>query len=172
MEGIKIENWEQFVDKIKDVYAKAEGLKQDDITYVSTPLFRGQSEDSWSLDSTLDRIEKNVKVKKYLRIIRGIKSSIESLASSRWSFEDIELEMKEISSEHNFSMECCQYMTHLRHHHFPSPLIDWTRSPYIAAFFAFNESKNDVAIFRYIEYLGKGKTGRLTSREYARWGRI
>ena len=29
------------------------------------------------------------------------------------------------------------YMVHLRHNGFPSPFLDWTRSPYIAAFFAF-----------------------------------
>lgn len=32
------------------------------------------------------------------------------------------------------------YMAYLRHHGFPSPLLDWTRSPYVAAFFAFNKA--------------------------------
>ena len=31
------------------------------------------------------------------------------------------------------------YMIYLRHHGFPSPLLDWTRSRYIAAFFAFKD---------------------------------
>lgn len=158
MKEIKIANWEQFVEKIKEVYTDAKKLNEGEVTYVSKPVFRGQSNASWPLVSTLDRIKQNVKVKEYLRMISSIQSSIESLTSSRWSFEDIESEMKEFSSKrYNFSMGWYQYMTHLRHHRFPSPLIDWTRSPYIAAFFAFNESKNDVAIFMYMEYLGQGK---------------
>jgi FRG domain len=34
-------------------------------------------------------------------------------------------------------------MAYLRHHGFPSPLLDWTRSPYVAAFFAFNKAIED-----------------------------
>lgn len=54
------------------------------------------------------------------------------------------------------------YLAYLRHHGFPSPLLDWTASHYIASFFAFNEYKktenNDsVSIYCYLEQSGFGK---------------
>ncbi len=46
------------------------------------------------------------------------------------------------------------YMAHLRHYGFPSPLIDWTRSPEIAAYFALKNSFHDNiygSIYVYLE---------------------
>jgi len=54
-------------------------------------------------------------------------------------------------------------MAYVRHHGFPSPLLDWSQSLYIALFFAFHKAsvKKRVAIYVYVELLGEGKCGRV-----------
>ncbi len=46
-----------------------------------------------------------------------------------------------------------EFWIHVRHCGFPSPLLDWSASPYIAAFFAFEEQNmaEYVAIYVYVE---------------------
>jgi hypothetical protein len=58
--------------------------------------------------------------------------------------------------------EHLEYVAHLRHHGFPSPLLDWSLSPYIAAFFAFRDTVPTAekrSIFVYCERPGGVKGG-------------
>ena len=49
-----------------------------------------------------------------------------------------------------------EYMVYLRHYGFPSPLLDWSMSPYVAAYFSFRElnKAENVSIFAFIEDYG------------------
>ena len=59
-------------------------------------------------------------------------------------------------------------MVYLRHHGFPSPLIDWSYSPYVAAFFAFRDDSagkpEKRSIYAYCESPEGVKGGALGER--------
>jgi hypothetical protein len=53
------------------------------------------------------------------------------------------------------------YMAYLRHHGFPSPMLDWSKSYRIAAYFAFRHALHDgrVSIYVYSERPARIKVG-------------
>jgi hypothetical protein len=62
------------------------------------------------------------------------------------------------------------FMAYLRHHGFPSPLLDWSRSPYVAAFFAFewrDPCAEEVAIYTFREYTGPMPNATVTTMPHA-----
>ncbi|GBD92595.1 FRG domain protein [bacterium BMS3Abin05] len=74
-----------------------------------------------------------------------------------------ELKLDEFKGGTYPPLQFFDYLVFLRHHGFPSPLLDWTESPYIAAYFAFSDkikNADRVAIYAYIERIpGHGKGG-------------
>lgn len=149
----KLNSWEDFEYKIENLFNKIK--EQSDPKYTPYPLFRGQRNSDWKLKTTLERatLEK-ISCNKYHSILGKIKSHIESISENSWDFP----KYQESDNTPIFSKVSYSFMIYLRHHQFPSPLLDWTRSPYVAAFFAFNdfdsEHQKDVAIFTYIEDFG------------------
>src|ERR1700688_1435200 len=159
MEAVPLPNWEAFIaalQKLRDDLAKNFPDKPPDL------LFRGHGDSSWSLQTTLERAEcGGMSFDEYYRLtVHRVRPAVEALAGATWDVPDYDHPMeqafrsdRELFSLRRFpSVSFYRYMAYLRHHGFPSPLLDWTSSMHVAAFFAFRATgKAARAIYVYCE---------------------
>jgi hypothetical protein len=102
-------------------------------------LFRGQSNACWPLNTTLDRMRKGVPFQDYYEVICSVRAEIETVTGKKWKIPEYAEIEKLVTTLQSFS-PTYEYMAYLRHYGFPSPLLDWSSSPYVAAFFAFEKA--------------------------------
>ncbi len=156
----QLPDWEAFEAEIDSLFEKVRHRRAETPVYVSPPLFRGLAAESWHLQTTLERYSTTrYTVEDYFNIMRLAKHAAESLTEKRWRFPPHFRQMK-----HPYlTPQAYEFMVYLRHHGFPSPLLDWTQSPYIAAFFAFQSKppsvEENVSIYAYIQHFGYGISG-------------
>lgn len=168
METIELESWDEFEEKIAAERIKIEERrKEKKPLHVSKPLYRGHANENWHLKTTLERfseekqLEKEYSWKNYHYILQAVGPSISSLTENKYEIPPFATDITPVPPGYDF-------MIYLRHHGFPSPLLDWTISPYVAAFFAFSEAtqsadeneatesaEDKVAIYSFIEYFGR-----------------
>jgi FRG domain len=138
MEEIETNSWQEFEQKLTHVRDNLDGR-------FSPLLFRGQSNSKeWKLETTLERDgERNMRIGDYYRLIMRIKPDIETFTGKNWDLDDPPKIENLLSSDEGFdhfpTAAIYQYMVYLRHHGFPSPLLDWSMQPAIAALFAFED---------------------------------
>ena len=158
MKDVLLDSWAKFeaeVSRVLDDFEERRGRRSG---YVSDPLFRGQADGHWTLRTTLERFSPKVwTVHEYFDLVRGVSPAIGSLTQRSWPLpKDEEID----DSKHGPPLGY-ELMIYLRHHGFPSPLLDWSRSPYVAAFFAFASRPADgcdaVALYSFAEYVGEAK---------------
>lgn len=158
MDEKKINSWSKFEKELLDLHNRYDEKKLDF-------LYRGHGNSKWKLETTLERkIKKRISVFDYFRFISVIKPKIETVTDKTWDIinvNDYEKWLKDMRSDVIRGFPSCDYFAYLRHHGFPSPLLDWSKSPYVAAFFAMNEAnENDcgcVSIYIYLETKTVGK---------------
>jgi len=160
----ELHTWESFEQEVEQLFEAVKTRRSGADTRVSDPLFRGHADGSWGLQTTLERYSpKEYTVRHYFEIMRSVRPEAQSFTGKRWDFDP---NCGQFPDGHR-PLEEYEFMIYLQHHGFPSPLLDWTRSPYVAAFFAFQPNvtpKTDrVAIYSYIEHWGHGKSGSLYS---------
>jgi hypothetical protein len=153
MKTIALKSWRQFSKHIGDIFRRRERLQTAKNRTFEIPLFRGVGNSDWGLETTLERafpLELAQEIRDlpaYYHHISRSKSSIETLAEVDWGDlpdpPDFENRLKDFETlgAQVFLIKSgplYRYLIYLRHHGYPSPLLDWTASAYVAAFFAFD----------------------------------
>jgi hypothetical protein len=91
-------------------------------------ICRGQSNSTWKLKTSFHRlVEQNgINLEQYLNvIIPELHYHISAAQNYIFKLDD--------------KIEYEAFLALIQHHGFPTPLLDWTYSPYIAAYFAFRD---------------------------------
>ncbi|WP_447936235.1 FRG domain-containing protein [Thermomonas fusca] len=150
--------------------------KSSEFLCVSPILFRGQSRANWKLETTLERFgKKNLPLDEYVRYLTKVKPGIEAYTDRKFAFHW----RNERTAGHAFPISEVsflngqyEFMVYLRHHGFPTPLLDWSRSLYVALYFSCSGSEHDEdsALYMYVENLGFGKGGVVGAAEIATMG--
>lgn len=140
MKGKDLPDWDAFERELHELRAKFSSPSQ--------LLFRGQDDSEFLLTTTLERAGcERMRLNDYYRlVVSQIRPAVETFTGANWEVPQYsaELEMSfydvELLSLRRFpSVELYRFMVYLRHHGLPSPLLDWSYSPYVAAFFAFRD---------------------------------
>jgi len=104
---------------------KSEVIKQ--ISQYRTYIYRGQSNSQWTLSTTMHRTGQlrnhNDFIVYFETILPFVQEPIETWDGSRRDLTN--------------PLHLAQFLAFLQHNGFPTPLLDWTFSPYVAAYFAF-----------------------------------
>ncbi|WP_020564466.1 FRG domain-containing protein [Methylosarcina fibrata] len=161
MQTIRVKSWESFDDALKRVrraYGQYVRTLSDGSQFERHVkiLYRGQADAKWPLLTTLERkTNAEIDVLRYVDYAARTVNELESFTGTRWSvapYPDLEREVRAKQDSLRVHLPAYDYLVHLRHHGFPSPLLDWTESPYIAAYFAYltSDSRNP-AVYCYIE---------------------
>jgi len=158
-------SWQDFEDiALSEIYATKKARELDPISH-SEWIYRGQSNADWSLLTSLERyhleLDKNPKeatASDYFHTLDGIIPTINSMLEKNFK----RLSPQQLRLEASSSIDHYELMCFTRQLGFPSPLLDWSLSFYVAAFFAFRHAKKDenVAIYALKEWNGNARFGK------------
>ena len=170
---VPLTSWSEFENAIADIRGKfaSRTVELDEgreVVMKNEVLFRGQTDSEWELKTTLERTtDTKYSLEDYLQRADLVVNQIESVTGTKWQLPTHPVTCGQIAagqdSMHLFlPSPWYEYLVYLRHHGFPSPLLDWTRSPYVAAYFAMEQRSEAThcSVFAFIERPEGGKSFR------------
>jgi len=136
MREIRVRTWEEFEEQATTKIQQMVALQSKKGHYTTPILFRGQANAEWGLTTTLQRAtgKDEETATDYHHWMQIVHNDITSFLDKRW---DTDAKLRVIG----FEVKGIAFMVYLRQNGFPSPLLDWTQSPYIAAYFAFRDAQ-------------------------------
>jgi len=159
MKTYELDNWMQFNSTVNEIREKYGHYKVpgSEILHPNQILYRGQANSDWKLETTLERFSNfEWTIKYYSKLALRSCPQIEAFTNKTWGlpiWPDVEKKLDESFDHFFLNPPNYEFWVYLRHYGFPSPLLDWTESPFIAAFFALHErhKAEKVAIYAFVE---------------------
>ncbi len=157
MKTIDLNSWTDFaptLKKIQDEFGTYEIMGHVEKNKI---LYRGQADFNWKLQTTLERFDKKSwSISRYAQLLKICSIELESFTDHNYALPSMKALNEKLRSKFDsidFQIPFDNFWIYMRHHDFPSPLLDWTYSPYIAAYFALAEknSAEKASIYAYIE---------------------
>ena len=158
-------DWHDFHDVIRELRTTRGREMLSDVVMPIEILYRGQADSTWELSTTLEREGYGGwSVLEYTELTYSVAPKIEIFAGRKWDMPPLEPNHDEVRTGTRGALPRVlnyPFWVYLRHHGFPSPLLDWSLSPYVAAYFALHEkvTAERAAVFAYIEHPRLGKVG-------------
>jgi hypothetical protein len=143
MKEILINSWYDFIEQVENLQAERDVNAKHSSILISELLYRGQPDSSMKLETTLERsIRHQITLSDYYSFVYVIRAKIESITGKKWpipSRDEFDKWLDEQKFPIGDGFPGDEYFAYLRHHGLPSPFLDWTRSPYVAAHFALTQ---------------------------------